>query len=72
MPCKNEIYNFTKYVKEEFGYEIDIKKDSILDTFEKIFGIDVKIDSPCDRCSNNPKNGGSGFCNCTLATPIIY
>ena len=24
--------------------------------------------SPCDRCSNNPKNGGSGFCNCILGT----
>lgn len=21
---------------------------------------------PCQRCRNNPKNGGSGFCNCTL------
>lgn len=27
-----------------------------------------KIDYPscCDGCSNNPKNGGSGICNCTL------
>jgi len=22
--------------------------------------------SCCERCSNNPKNGGSGFCHCTL------
>lgn len=22
--------------------------------------------SPCVECSNNPKNGGSGICNCTL------
>lgn len=21
---------------------------------------------PCRRCNNNPKNGGSGLCNCTL------
>lgn len=21
---------------------------------------------PCERCSNNPKNGGSGLCNCIL------
>lgn len=22
----------------------------------------------CDGCSNNPKNGGSGVCNCTLGS----
>lgn len=22
--------------------------------------------SVCDQCSNNPKNGGSGICNCTI------
>ena len=27
--------------------------------------------SPCDRCSNNPKNGGSGICNCILGQPQI-
>ena len=33
----------------------------------------IGLDSPtinypdcCDGCSNNPKNGGSGICNCTL------
>ena len=26
----------------------------------------------CENCSCNPKNGGSGNCNCTLATPTIY
>lgn len=25
----------------------------------------------CDNCSNNPKNGGSGVCHCTLGSPII-
>lgn len=25
--------------------------------------------SPCQNCSNNPKNGGSGICNCTLGLP---
>jgi hypothetical protein len=25
----------------------------------------------CDSCSNNPKNGGSGICNCTLGLPQI-
>jgi hypothetical protein len=27
--------------------------------------------SPCDKCANNPKNGGSGVCWCTLGTPKI-
>jgi len=27
--------------------------------------------SPCDNCSCNPKNGGSGICNCTLNLPEI-
>ena len=31
--------------------------------------------SCCDGCSNNPKNGGSGICNCTLPymqNPTMY
>ena len=28
--------------------------------------------SPCDYCSNNPKNGGSGICHCILGQqPVI-
>lgn len=27
--------------------------------------------SPCDGCSNNVKNGGSGNCNCILGTPEV-
>ena len=26
---------------------------------------------PCEHCSTNPKNGGSGLCNCTLACSKI-
>lgn len=26
---------------------------------------------PCIYCPNNPKNGGSGICHCTLGTPKI-
>lgn len=32
-------------------------KDAIISTFEQ---------SSCVNCSNNPKNGGSGICFCTL------
>ena len=28
-------------------------------------------ESPCTHCYNNPKNGGSGICWCTLGTPKI-
>ena len=31
-----------------------------------------KIVSPCDTCSNNPKNGGSGICFCTLGLQDTY
>lgn len=24
---------------------------------------------PCDNCSNNPKNGGSGICACIIGLP---
>lgn len=30
----------------------------------------LKNDS-CERCSNNPKNGGDGICHCTLGLPSI-
>lgn len=26
----------------------------------------------CEYCSNNPKNGGSGICNCIMGCPTIY
>ena len=42
-------------------------------TYLKVNGLDYP--SCCDGCSNNPKNGGSGICNCTLPymqNPIMY
>lgn len=27
--------------------------------------------TPCSGCRNNPANGGSGICHCTLGTPKI-
>ena len=30
-----------------------------------------EVNSPCEHCGCNPKNGGSGLCNCTLACPKI-
>lgn len=28
--------------------------------------------SPCEHCSNNPSNGGSGICNCILGQKTFY
>ena len=42
-------------------------------TYLKVNGLDYP--DCCDSCSNNPKNGGSGICNCTLPymqNPTIY
>ena len=33
---------------------------------------DYKTIDPCDSCSNNPKNGGSGVCVCTLGNKTTY
>lgn len=36
---------------------------------------EVNYPSSCDGCSNNPKNGGSGICNCTIPyfeNPVMY
>ena len=30
------------------------------------------IPDACKFCSNHPSNGGSGICNCTLGSPVIY
>ena len=32
---------------------------------------DARYESVCGACSNNPKNGGSGICNCILGQPQI-
>ena len=40
--------------------------------FTKISTSPAFVASPCQTCSNNPANGGSGNCNCTLGTcPVI-
>lgn len=32
----------------------------------------LENESPCSKCNNNIKNGGSGICHCILGTPVIY
>ena len=31
----------------------------------------IKFPNPCQNCSNNPQNGGSGICHCILGSPKI-
>lgn len=44
--------------------------------YSKVFDVVPSIPNPtnlsCEHCSNNPKNGGSGICNCICGTPIYY
>ena len=39
--------------------------------FMKVSTSPAYVASPCQTCSNNPANGGSGICNCTLGTPKV-
>ena len=53
---------------------IDIPTDECIDEL-KYFNSrqqlnDAYMADPCKQCPNNPKNGGSGICNCTL--PYMY
>lgn len=50
-----------------------------MDKYEDFEFKNIKFDdctkqkySPCDTCSNNPKNGGSGICLCTLGLQDTY
>lgn len=31
----------------------------------------TQVGGSCENCSNNPKNGGSGICHCTLGSPGV-
>lgn len=40
-------------------------------SYEKVTVEEPFSYNPCKNCSNNPKNGGSGICNCILGLPKI-
>lgn len=50
-------------IKALKDYEDKLVKESMVGNFEQ---------SACVNCSNNPKNGGSGVCFCTLGQQAIY
>ena len=62
---KTTVENLNDYLKVRTSFDYlndDNLMVSFVNNFEK---------SPCDKCSNNVKNGGSGHCNCILATPKV-
>lgn len=38
----------------------------------KEFQLPSDASDPCEYCSNNPKNGGSGICHCILGSKVVY
>lgn len=53
-----------------------ISKDDLQKSCENVLIImyqnNNRLPSACDMCRNNPKNGGSGICFCTLGTHNYY
>ena len=54
----------TEYKYDDLGKVLEI-----IESIEKFY--EAPKGSPCDGCSNNPSNGGSGVCHCTLGLPVI-
>lgn len=63
--------DFIKYSKEVLGIDFYVDEDEKPDTIEDIFGDMFFQSEACEHCSNNPKNGGSGVCQCILGTPKV-
>ena len=64
---KKTMNEFIKYVKENYDIDLIIEPSETTDTFESLF-----INDNCKKCSNHPKNGGSGICHCVLGSHVIY
>lgn len=65
----------TPHVYNYFEKEQDEFKRNYLGRWIGLESPQIDYPSCCDGCSNNPKNGGSGICNCTLpymSNPVNY
>lgn len=60
-----------KVMRVPFGGNNSNLNDYIINTPYTLNNTLNTEQSPCDSCSNNIKNGGSGHCNCILGTPKI-
>lgn len=57
-----------EYITKEYSTGEYVKRvDNPILTFDKT----LKTNMYCDKCPNNPSNGGSGICNCVLGQPYI-
>ena len=45
---------------------VPANRDNIQRTVIEIHDTTKEFNDPCLGCSNHPKNGGSGICNCTV------
>ena len=57
-------------INEYKGNSISASIKDEQDIFD-IEQLDFQQNSACMTCSNNPKNGGSGICNCILGQQVI-
>lgn len=60
---------FTLTGSNLYGLVMKLKAGYTLQPPEGNFIFTSDENSYCEHCSNNPKNGGSGQCQCTLGLP---
>ena len=65
-----EILEKHDLLKLEDIIEKDYGENGLVTDFNKNYQFNPS--SPCDQCPNNPKNGGSGICHCTLGNTIKW
>lgn len=52
-------------------------EQELIELVRKVYGevnkeyLTEQMRNACQFCPNNPQNGGSGVCNCTLGSPVI-
>lgn len=60
---RQQAWEATKPVRKALMIQEALKTETVI-----LFN---NVKTLCEHCSCNPKNGGSGMCNCTLACPKI-
>ena len=63
-----QLINYSKLV-DKIEWDNDIHKWTIYD--DKLEDLVFSTEDACGQCYNNPKNGGSGVCNCILGTTPV-
>ena len=63
-----QLINYGRLV-DKIDWDNDIQKWTIRDN--DLDSLVFTTNDICSQCSNNPKNGGSGFCHCVLGLAPI-